>query len=218
MTGIMAITLAITSFVVGVAYGAAVRGSSWRGLTKMQTEQKRRVNFVAPDPPAFEAPVTVETPTIQITDTSAAWAGIASPALDSVSALDRAQAFRHRMMPIYVTVVLVSLAVTLLYALVAITADVAAPLQLDKFLVFLFVLSAGLFVTHTRANKTDYDHTHAGTERLRLKTAAEIRRAELDAELRLRLAALETQVRLIESRHSGAKAPRGTIGVDYDRT
>ena len=170
----------------------------------MQTTT-RRSNFVAAHPDPAPAPVAVvDAQPIQITDTSAAWGGVASPTRDSVSAVDRARAFQIRQAPVYIAGVGVALAGTLAYTLVALAADIGAPWAADR-----------LLVSHHRANVTDYEHTHAGTERLRIRTAADVRRAELDAELKLRLAALDAQIRLIESRNA-TDAPRRAIGVDHD--
>ena len=184
----------------------------------MQTEQRRRVNFVAahPDPAPAPAPVAVvDAQPIQITDTSAAWGGVASPTRDSVSAVDRARAFQIRQIPIYIAGVGVALAGTLAYTLIALAAGIAAPWAADRLLVFLGLAVVALLVSHHRANVTDYEHTHAGTERLRIRTAADVRRAELDAELKLRLAALDAQIRLIESRNVQER-PRRAIGVDHE--
>lgn len=182
----------------------------------MQTTTKRS-NWVAADADPIPAPAAVvDMPPIQATDTSAAWGGVASPTRDSVSALDRAKAYQVRQIPIYVAGVGVALAGTLAYALVAMSADIGAPWAMDRLLVFLVLVVAALLVSHHRANVTDYEHTHAGTERLRIRTAAEVRRAELDAELKLRLAALDAQIRLIDSRHA-TQTPHKAIGVKDDR-
>ena len=182
----------------------------------MQTEQRRRVNFVAAHPDPVELPpATVEAQPIQITDTSAAWGGVASPTRDSVSARDRAVAFQIRQIPIYVAGVGVALAGTLAYTLIALAADIGAPWAADRLLVFLGLAVVALLVSHHRANVTDYEHTHAGTERLRIRTAADVRRAELDAELKLRLAALDAQMRLIDARNV-LERPHKAIGVDHE--
>ena len=168
----------------------------------MQTEQ-RRVNFVAPfaeEEPRQAPALPVVAQPIQVTDTAGAWISPQSPTRDSVSAKDRAEAFVIRQTPVYVVTVIIALAVTVAYTLIALAAGVNAPWAMDKTLVFLFMLAGGLFVTHSRANRTDHEHTHAGTERLRIKTAAEIRKAELEAELEIRRTALETSVRLLEGR------------------
>lgn len=167
-----------------------------------QTHEQRRVNFVAPyaedERQAPALPVVAEP--IQVTDMAGAWLSPQSPTRDSISAKDRAEAFVIRQTPIYVVTVVVAVAVTVAYTLFAWAAGVNAPWAMDKLLVFLLMLAGGLFVTHSRANRTDYEHTHAGTERLRIMTAAEIRKAELQAELEIRRTALETSVRLLEGR------------------
>ena len=183
----------------------------------MQTEQRRRVNFVAAHPdPVEKPPATVDVTPIQMTDTSAAWAGVASPTRDSISAVDRARAFQIRQIPIYIAGVGVALAGTLAYTLIALAADIGAPWAADRLLVFLGLAVAALLVSHHRASVTDFQHTHAGVERLRVQTAADVRRAELDAELKLRLAALDAQLRLLDARQNATDAPHRAIGVRDD--
>lgn len=165
----------------------------------MQTSTKRS-NWVQALPPQdVSPPAVVEVPTIQVTDTSAAWSSPTSPTRDSVSAVDRAKAHQIRQVPVYVGVVGVSVAGTVAWSIVAMSAGIAAPWALDRVLIFTVLLVVALLVSNHRATVTDFEHTHAGVERLRVKTAAEIRKAELAAELQLRTAALDAQLRLLEA-------------------
>lgn len=86
------------------------------------------------------------------------------------------------------------------YTLAANAAGFSAAFNLDKFLVFTAALTISGLAAYLRLNRLDFDHSRAGVERYRMKTYAEIRKAELEAELEIRRTALETSVRLLEGR------------------
>ena len=65
---------------------------------------------------------------------------------------------------------------------------------------FAAALTVAGLVTYLRLNRLDFDHSRAGVERFRLQTLAEVRKAELEAELAIRSKALEASVRLLEER------------------
>ena len=153
-------------------------------------------NFV----PAASRPEVVQLPEqtpLQPADLSRAWQSTTSPSRDSVSAQDRAKAHLLRSVPVFVTVFLLSGAVTVLYAIVAMVAGVGVAGGLDKLFVFLFALACLAFVAYGQESKREYEHSHAGVERLRVTSAVEIRKAEISAELQLRTAALSAQLRLL---------------------
>ena len=153
-------------------------------------------NFV----PAASRPEVVQLPAavpLQSADLSRAWQATTSPSRDSVSAQDRAKAHLLRSIPVFVTVFLLSGAVTVLYAIVAMVAGVGVAGGLDRLFVFLFALAAMGFVAYGQESKREYEHSHAGVERLRVTAAVEIRQAEISAELQLRTAALSAQLRLL---------------------
>ena len=52
-------------------------------------------------------------------------------------------------------------------------------------------------VIYLRLNKQEYDHTHAGVERLRIETAGEIQLAIIEAETEIKLKALNGYLRLL---------------------
>ena len=144
-------------------------------------------------------PAVVDVTPIQIGDTGRAWEMPSNASRDSVSAKDRAEALAIRARPIWYMVGATSTAATAGWAIVAAAAGIGAPFLLDKLLVFLATYAALSFVTYLRLNRLDHDHSRAGVERLKIKTAAEIRKAELAAELQLRTAALHAQLQLLES-------------------
>ena len=165
----------------------------------MQTTTKRS-NFVAALPPQESAPpAVVDVTPIQIGDTSAAWLSPTSATRDSISAVDRAKAHQIRQAPVYLSVGLMSIGGTVAYSLVAAAAGFGAPWAMDRLLVFLVLMAGALLVANHRATVVDFQHSGAGVERLRVQTAAEIRKAELAAELHLRTAALDAQLRMLES-------------------
>ena len=119
---------------------------------------------------------------------------------DALSAVDRAKALRIRAHPVWWLVLAGACAATLAYWLAANAAGFRAAYNLDKLLVFAAALTVAGLVTYLRLNRLDFDHSRAGVERFRLETYAEVRKAELEAELAIRSKALEASVRLLEER------------------
>ena len=109
-----------------------------------------------------------------------------------------------RAIPIYVAGLGVALVALIMYVMTLwIMGAGGAPYALDRVLVFVGVLTVVELVIYLRLNKQEYDHTHAGVERLRIETAGEVQMAVIEAETEIRLKALDAYLKL--------------LGVDYDR-
>lgn len=179
----------------------------------VQVEERRRVqeqhaearqrpgNYVAaaPRPPR---PAEIMPAPAQPVDLSQAWQPMTSPGRDSVSAVDRAKAFHIRSIPIYAAVVGMAVAAVILYS-VTITfwgVHIDVPMFADRILIFLAVTFGWGLWMFKQANETDYDHSHAGIERLRILEAAEIQRTIVEAEAEIKREALQAYLRLLEGR------------------
>lgn len=163
----------------------------------------RRNNFVAPGPPRPIRPAEIMPAAPQNIDLAAAWQPMASPGRDSVSAMDRARAFHVRSAPAYIAVVGMAATAVVLYSatLWILRAD-GAPLLADRILIFLAVVFVGGMVVFLRLNQTDYDHSHAGIERLRIVEAADIQREIVQADLEMKREALRAYVHMLEDHHN----------------
>lgn len=169
-----------------------------------QARQSRPGNWVAPAPRPLR-PAEIMPAPAQPVDLSPAWQPTTSPSRDSVSAVDRAKAVHIRAVPVYVAVLGVALVAVILYAMTLwfFRVETGAPWALDRILVFVGTLTGvGLFV-YLRLNAQEYDHSHAGVERLRIDRAAEIQIAIVEAETEIKLKALDAYLRM--------------LGVDDDR-
>ena len=179
-------------------------------MSARQTEHRqtetRRVNFVAPEreQTAIQLPAAVPMKTTP--------ADVVTPgrdaSRDSVSAEDRAKAMRRRASPIWWLVVAGSFAATFAYTLAANAAGFSAAFNLDKFLVFAAVLTISGMGAYLRLNRLDFDHSRAGVERYRMKSYTEIRKEEIRAEVELRTAALDAQLRMLEMQNTGSEPHR----------
>ncbi len=166
----------------------------------MQAEhsQARPGSFVAPAPRP-PRPAEIMPAPAQMVDLSAAWQPTESPSRDSISAVDRAKAVHIRAVPIYVAVLGVAVVAVILYAMTLwfFRVDTGAPWALDRILVFVGTLTGvGLFV-YLRLNAQEFDHSHAGVERLRIETAGEIQMAIIEAETEIKLRALDGYLKLL---------------------
>ena len=140
---------------------------------------------------------------IPIGDMSQGWRGVPSPSQDSTGAEDRARGFNRRMvLPMALTVVLALVSVLAWVLVVTLVRGDAnlMPFFIDRLFIFLIVVGGMGYTVWDRANDTDYDHTHAGVDRLRLETMRDVRIAELQAETQQRQAALAMSLKLLESR------------------
>lgn len=164
---------------------------------------ENRSNFVAPYADGNRRgsfPLSEAVDPIQITRSEMP-AAVVDPTRDAISSADRARALRIRAHPIWWLVFSGSCAATFAYTIAADAAGFSAAFNLDKFLVFAAVLTISGMLTYLRLNRLDFDHSRAGVERYRLKTYADIRKAELEAELEIRRAALDASVKLLEGDH-----------------
>lgn len=183
--------------------------SDWQEVQRRRAAQAEHQEARAPG--KFVAPgVSVPKPAeivpwpAQPVDVSQAWAATTSPGRDSISAVDRARAVHIRAIPIYVAGLGVALVALIMYTMTLwIMGAGGAPYALDRVLVFVGVLTVVELVIYLRLNKQEYDHTHAGVERLRIETAGEVQMAVIEAETEIRLKALDAYLKL--------------LGVDYDR-
>lgn len=175
----------------------------------VQAEERRRVqeqhaearqrpgNYVAaaPRPPR---PAEIMPAPAQPVDLSAAWQPTTSPSRDSVSAVDRATAVHIRAIPIYLAGLGVAIVALIMYVMTLwLVGAGGAPYALDRVLVFLGVLTVVELGTFLRLNKQEFDHSHAGVERLRIETAGEIQLAIVEAEAEIKLRALDAYLKLI---------------------
>jgi len=174
-----------------------------RAVQQEHQEARAPGKFVAPGVPPPKPAEIVPWPA-QPVDVSGAWQPTASPSRDSISAVDRARAVHIRAIPIYVAGLGVALVALIMYVMTLwIMGAGGAPYALDRVLVFVGVLTVVELVIYLRLNKQEYDHTHAGVERLRIETAGEVQMAVIEAETEIRLKALDAYLKL--------------LGVDYDR-
>lgn len=151
----------------------------------------------------WDVAIPIQGEVIQVGDVSPAWnVDTKNPSRDSVSAKDRAEAVQIRARPVWVMVGSASAAVTAIYTIFAMVGGWGAPWALDRIAVFLTVGTAlGLF-TYLRLNRLDYDHSRAGVERMKIKTAGQVRLAEIDAEMRIKTEALRATLRMLEQKDS----------------
>ena len=176
--------------------------SDWQEVQRrraMQAEhsQARPGSFVAPAPRP-PRPAEIMPAPAQPVDMSAAWTPTESPSRDSISAVDRARAVHIRAIPIYLAGLGVALVALIMYVMTLWIAGAGgAPYALDRVLVFLGVLTVVELVIYLRLNKQEYDHTHAGVERLRIETAGEIQLAIIEAETEIKMRALDGYLKLL---------------------
>lgn len=158
-----------------------------------------RKNFVAPGPPRPLRPAEIMPAQPPTVDLAAAWQPMSSPGRDSVSAMDRARAFHVRSAPAYVAVIGMAITAVVLYSatLWLLRAD-GAPWMADRILIFLAIVFGGGMAVFVQLNRTDYDHSHAGIERLRITEAADIQREIVQADLEIRREALRAYVHMLE--------------------
>jgi hypothetical protein len=169
------------------------------------TDNKYRTTFVpaiAHGTRQWRQPETIDVVPIPATDIAPAMQATTSPSRDSVSAVDRANGFNRRMLLPMAMVIILALVGVLFWSLTLTMLDVGqvAPWMLDRVLVFLSIVGGMGMVVWAKANRVDHDHTHAGVERHRITTAAEVRRVELQAELQQRQMATEAMLTMLESR------------------
>ncbi len=177
--------------------------SDWDEVRRRQAMQaehsqaRQASNWVAPAPRP-PRPAEIMPAPAQMVDMSAAWQPTESPSRDSISAVDRARAVHIRAIPIYLAGLGVALVVLIMYVMTLWIAGAGgAPYALDRVLVFLGVLTVVELVIYLRLNKQEYDHTHAGVERLRIETAGEIQLAIIEAETEIKLKALNGYLKLL---------------------
>ena len=163
-----------------------------------QARQSRPSNFVAPAPRPLR-PAEIMPAPAQPVDLSPAWQPMTSPGRDSVSAVDRAKAFHIRSIPIYAAIVGMAVAAVILYSVTIAFwgVQINVPLFADRILIFLAVAFGWGLWMFKQANETDYDHSHAGIERLRIETAGDIQLAIVEAETEIKLKALDAYLKLI---------------------
>lgn len=160
-------------------------------------EARRPSKFVAPGVTPPKPAEIVPWPS-QPVDLSPAWTPTTSPSRDSVSAVDRARAVHIRAIPIYLAGLGVAIVALIMYVMTLwFMGAGGAPYALDRVLVFLGVLTVVELGTFLRLNKQEFDHSHAGVERLRVKTAGEIQLAIIEAETEIKLRALDAYLKLI---------------------
>lgn len=153
-------------------------------------------NFVAAHP---QRPL-MQPPAIDQIDISPVWSPTASRARDSISAVDRAKAHNLRMVPVYALIFAVALLAVVAYSLLIYFLDQpGAPWALDRILIFLAVLSSLGLVAHINGSRTDYQHTHAGVERHRITTAAEVYIAQIEATAEVQREALRANLALLSA-------------------
>lgn len=147
--------------------------------------------FVAPEP---RRPAPVDPPAwippAQPVDVAPALMAI-DGAQEHTSAMDRAQALRVRLLPFVLLWGLLGLVVGVVVLLVAQNAPGAA-------LVALLVFVALTSITYHRLNRTDYEYSREGTEQLKVVTAADLARLQLEQNHELRRTALEAYLRTLE--------------------
>lgn len=156
-------------------------------------------NFVSyVDPPRPPRPAEIMPAPAQVVDMSAAWTPTESPSRDSVSAVDRAKAVHIRAIPIYAAVAGIAVVAVILYSITLwFTGWAGAPYALDRVLIFVGTLTALGLWQYLRLNKQEFDHSHAGVERLRIETAGEIQLAIIEAETEIKLKALNGYLKLL---------------------
>jgi len=180
---------------------------------KVQAQQDRQrtqrphwqgPNFIpVGDKPPRKIDATVEA--LPITDMSQGWRGTPSPSQDSTGALDKAQGFNRRMILPMALVVIVALLFVLAWSLLLamMGSPTLAPFMLDRLAIFLAAVSGLGFWVWSKANETDYRHSHAGVDHHRLDAMVQIRKAEIEAETEQRQAALAMSLKLLEDRDRG---------------
>ena len=171
-------------------------------MTNSHRDYRTFVPAAAPGIQQWREPETIDVIPIPATDITPAMKPTASQSKDSVSAQDRAKGFNTRMVfPMALTVVL-GLVGALFWTLTLAMLDVGqvAPFMLDRVLVFLAIVGGMGLTVWTKANQVDHDHTHAGVERHRITTAAEVRKVEVQAELQQRQMATEAMLTMLERR------------------
>lgn len=167
-------------------------------------EGHRHVTFVAPAarPPR---PAEIMPAPAQTVDLSAAWQPTESPSRDSISAVDRAKAVHIRAFPIYAAVAGIAVVAVILYSITLwFTGWQGAPYALDRVLIFVGTLTALGLWQYLRLNKQEFDHSHAGVERLRIETAGEIQLAIIEAETEIKLKALNGYLKLLGVEENGS--------------
>lgn len=172
------------------AYVPADHGSSSRQLTEREAETIALLIGHAAQPQGSGIAVTGE-----------AWrASEGDRSVYATSAQDRAHALKLRMAMI--TAIAAGAAVLGVVAYVALLMAMGVsevlPWQLDKILVFLVVVVIITLTAYRGESMADYDHSHSGVERLRIVSAVDVRKAEIEAEAEVRLAALDASLKLIE--------------------
>ena len=176
--------------------------SDWQEVQRrrvMQAEhsQARPGSFVAPAPRP-PRPAEIMTAPAQPVDMSGAWQPTESPSRDSISAVDRAKAVHIRAIPIYAAVAGIAVVAVILYSITLwFTGWQGAPYALDRVLIFVGTLTALGLWQYLRLNKQEFDHSHAGVERLRIETAGEIQLAIIEAETEIKLKALNGYLKLL---------------------
>lgn len=116
---------------------------------------------------------------------------------DSVSAIDRAWGYNIRLIP--------ALLLSILLALMGMIAFILAmrwtstPTDgMTNFLAFLVCLAVPFLTFAVTVNRSDYQHSRAGVERLRIVEAAKLRRDEMKAFLQLRRDSMQATLQLLK--------------------
>ena len=159
--------------------------------------------YVSPIAPGTPQAIQILPPdSLQQSDISAVWTPTISQSRDSTGAQDRARGLILRTMPTLGALVFLASTAVIMY-LAGLAVFDLRPLSskpLDSTLIFLGILGAMWFFTYSAESRRDYQHSHAGVERHRLDAAADIRMAELGAELQMRREALAASLKLLEIR------------------
>ena len=158
---------------------------------------RRPATFVAPEPvrpAAPQLPAWVTTPTT--IDVAPVWTPTEG-VRESTSAMDRAQALRVRLLPFVLLWLLLGVIVGAAVLFVAQSTPGAA-------LVGLLVFCGLTAYSYYRLNRTDYEYSREGSEQLRIVTAADLARQQMEHEHELRRMALGAYLATLD-RHDGGK-------------
>jgi len=155
--------------------------------------------FVEPHP--APAPVVeVEAHEITPADIGAVWAPTESRlTADSISAKDRAVALNMRLLPLAALAMGVAMLGVLLFVAAVTVLGLPAIVgpMFDRVLVFLLAMVVVFWLGWRAESDKEWMHSHAGVERHRISTAAEVYRTKLQLDADIAQKRLETSLKLI---------------------
>jgi hypothetical protein len=154
-------------------------------------------NYVAPAPLATrQPPAVIDAPAWMVQgqplDVGRAWQA-SDGAREQTSAMDRAQALKVRLQPFLWAWAGIGVVLGVTVWLVAGSAPTGALLAVLTF-------AALTAFSYYRLNRTDYDHSREGTERLRISAAERLAMAQLEHEAELKRMALSAYLEQLKGR------------------